>query len=155
MDALLQAKGILKGKFLATNADDIHTKEDVRKCTEQEWALAVMHMPELDMSSSVRIDANGVITDIIEADKHTRGPGVGGVGLYVLDTRIFEIEPVLLEGRTEYGLPQTMLAASIAFKIPLTAVEISFRLHITSPDDIPYAELALAARISTATKKSF
>lgn len=144
MDALQQAKRILNGKFLATNADDIHLTKDIISCLGHQWALAVMRLRNLDKGSEVCVDPRGNITEIVESDVHTGGPGLGGVGMYVLDSRIFKIDPVQLEGRTEYGLPQTMLAAANTFKIPMTAIEISSWIHITSPEDLAKAEKQLA-----------
>ncbi len=146
MDALQQAKKILNGKFLATNADDIHLTKDIVSCLGHQWALAVTRLRSLDNAAEVRVDARGNITEIVESDMHKGGLGLGNVGLYVLDPRIFKIDPVQLEGQTEYGLPQTMLAAAKTFNIPMTAIEISFWVHITSPEDLVRAEEALSKR---------
>lgn len=143
MDALLAAKKVLHGKFLATNGDDIHVQQDIEKCLLHEWALAVRKLQELGNASKVQVGADGGIIDIIEADTHHGGPGLGVVGLYVLNPRIFDVPPVLVTGRTETGLPQTMVAASRSLNIPITAVEIMSVIHITVPGDIVRAEKIL------------
>lgn len=147
MDALQQAKNILNGKFLATNADDIHQTKDIISCLGHQWALAVMRLRNLDKGSEVRVDAKGNIAEIVESDTHKGGAGLGGVGMYVLDSRIFKVDPVPLEGRTEVGLPQTMLSAAKTFNIPMTAIEISSCIHITSPEDLAEAEKQLGAKV--------
>lgn len=146
MDALLSARSVLHGTFLVLNGDDIHAKEDIEKCVERGWALAVSQTDELGSASSVTTNSAGEITDIIEADQHSGGAGLAGVGAYVLDSRVFEVEPVTLKGRSETGLPQTMLAVSKKFNIPITAVPVDFPLHFTNPDDIRRAEALFSGK---------
>ncbi len=146
MYALALTKNIVEGKFIATNGDDIHTKGDIDLCLRHEWALAVMSLTELGSASRVETDDEGNITSIIEANIHGGGSGLAGVGLYVLDPRVFDVPQERLEGRTEYGLPQTMVAAAKAFAISLAAVPVSFCLHITRPEDLRNAEEVLKVR---------
>jgi NDP-sugar pyrophosphorylase family protein len=140
MYALAQAKGSVRGRFLATNGDDLHRADDIKKCVRHEWSLAVMQLPELGHASKVTVRTDGTVADIVEANVHGGGSGLGGVGLYVVDERIFNVPPVQLAGRTETGLPQTMVAASHAFGIPITAVEVSWVKHITTMDDVERLE---------------
>lgn len=143
MYALAQAEDVVKGKFLVSNGDDIHLKKDILKCLQHEWALAVIHLNDLHNASLVRLAMDGTIEEIVESNMHKGGAGLGGVGLYVLDSRIFDVPQVKLEGRAEYGLPQTMLSASRVLHIPVTPVEISLAIHLTTPDDIVDAEKIL------------
>ncbi len=145
MDALLAARALLHDTFLVMNGDDIHVKEDLVKCVLHEWALAVCESDDVRSASSVQIH-EGEITDIVEADRHGGGAGLAGVGVYVLDGRVFDVEPVVLQGRSETGLPQTMLAASRKFGIPISAVSVGFPLHFTTPDDLQRAEMMLRGK---------
>jgi NDP-sugar pyrophosphorylase family protein len=148
MDALLSARTILHDSFLVMNGDDIHALEDVARClkTDGKWVLAVSASNDLGSTSSVSINTDGSIRDIIEADVHGGGPGLAGVGMYVLDSRIFSVEPVRLPGRAEVGLPQTMLAASKALGIPVVAVHVASPIHLTTPEDIISAERILTGK---------
>ncbi|MBI5456708.1 NTP transferase domain-containing protein [Candidatus Kaiserbacteria bacterium] len=140
MYALACARSVLHGRFLATNGDDIHLKGDIENCLQHEWALAIMQLADLGTASKVEIDASGKILNIVEADTHGGGAGLGGVGLYILDQRVFDVPPVVVRGRTETGLPQTMVAASKALGIPITTVKVSKVVHITTLRDVVAAE---------------
>lgn len=146
MDALSAARSVLRGTFLVMNGDDIHPKEDLERCIRHKWALAVSHTDALGASSSVITNEKGDITDIIEADAHEGGKGLAGVGAYVLDSRVFDVPPVTLTGRSEKGLPQTMLAASKKYRIPIAAVPVSFPLHFSTPEDIARGEAVLSRK---------
>lgn len=146
MDALISARPLLRGVFLVMNGDDIHSKEDLEQCVQNDWALAVSHTEDLRSASCVVTNAAGEIIDIVEADQHSGGAGLAGVGVYTLDTSVFDVEPVILKGRTESGLPQTMLAASRKFSKPISAIFVSFPLHFTTPNDIQCAEGVLTRK---------
>lgn len=139
-DALWRAKDMLKGEFMAMYADDLHPRQDVENCLGKGWAMCVKHMDELGSAANIVTDEKGVITDIVEADTHGGGPGIANTSIYVLDTRFFDVEPILVTGRTELGLPQTMLAASKKFSIPITTVEATQWATVSTPEDIVRAE---------------
>lgn len=146
MDALRSAQSLLHGTFVVMNGDDIHDVKSIEACLSHSWALAVCKTETLGSASSVTVGDTGEILDIVEADHHDKGSGLAGVGLYVLDNRVFDAEPVVLQGRTETGLPQTMLAASRKYGIPITAVPVHMPLHLTNPEDVAKAEAVLARK---------
>lgn len=144
-DALWKAKGILKGRFLVMNGDNLYAAEDIRACLPHEWAVLVMKKKELGRAGEVVVDERGRIQGIVEAEGRGRAKGYANTGLYLLDTRIFEYTPVpKSEGSSELGLPQTMMLA--AKDIRIQAVEASFWVEIKVPEDLQKAEELLADR---------
>lgn len=147
MDALMQAKPLLTGKFLVMNGDNIYTREDMQSVLEPEWATAVERTDSLGYAAKVSVADDGSVLDITEASFHTGGPGLGNLNLYAFDTRLFE-HPLVPKGpgASEYGLPQTAVAASKVMNISFKAVEARFWIQIKDPRDLKRAEKMLAER---------
>lgn len=119
------------------NGDDLYAAEDIASCTQYEWAMLVQERDPLCTGGKVVTDARHRIRSIEEGTHE--GKGFINAGLYVLDTRIFDLPLVpKAAGSAEYGLPQTMMQA--AKSIAITAVPAHFWLQITSPDDLKKAE---------------
>lgn len=146
-DALWQVRSLLAGKFVVMMGDDLYAREDISACLAYDWALLVKKVPDTAIGGRVIMDAENHVTDIIEGNS---GSGVGMVNtnLLSLDTRIFDFPQVpKATGSSELGLPQTVLAASRAADIPLTVVEATSWIQITSPEDIRAAELLLSKHV--------
>ena len=135
-----------KDKFLVLNGDDIFTAEDLKKCAEESdsWKLLVQQMPEMHRSGSVQLDENANIAGIIEGDSGV-GPGLASTNMFVLDTRLFS-QPLVpkQEGSLEYGLPQTVIAASKALGITIEPVFTTDWIQINAPGDLTKAAEILA-----------
>ena len=147
MGALARAKDILKDRFLVLMADDIYSREDIMRCLAADsWAILVHETDHMVEGGRIIADADGIITDIEEGD-HTGKPGLMNTNMFVLNTRVFDYPMVpKSSGSSEFGLPQTVLAASKASGIPLEAVISAFWIHITDPEDLQKAEEVLAAQ---------
>jgi NDP-sugar pyrophosphorylase family protein len=92
----------------------------------------------------VLVGENDIVTGIEEGD-HRGTPGLMNTNLIVLDERIFEYPMVpKADGSSEYGLPQTVLKASLAGGIPLHAVYATSWIQITSPEDLARADSIIA-----------
>lgn len=140
-DALWQAKALLKGKFIVMMGDDFYAKEDIAVCLVHEWALLVKKLPDLGTRGKVLVDADQRITQILEHEEHSGGPGLASTNMFVLDTRVFDYPLVTRsKSKNEYGLPQTVAAAAKAGNIPFFAVPATKWMQITSPEDIQKAE---------------
>ncbi len=143
-DALWCAKDVLHERFLVLMADDIYSRRDVEAIAKaKDWAIGVARIPSLVEGGKIETDKKGRITDIIEG-AHNGAPGLASTNLFCLDTRLFS-QPRISKapGAHEFGLPQTILAASIACKIPLEAMEATGWIQITNQDDIRNAEKVL------------
>ena len=145
--ALWKAQGILNDRFLVMMGDDIYSRRDADRCIETNgWSMLVQETPHMHQGGNVITDENGAITDIKEGD-HEGKAGLVNTNMFVLDTRIFDYPLVpKSEGSSEYGLPQTILAASKQSGIPLEAVTASFWFQITDPEDLTEAEKFLQGK---------
>lgn len=143
--ALWRARSILKDQFLVMMGDDIYSQKDViRGISKREgWTMGVAKRNPLGVGGRVILDAEDRITNI-EEGMH-EGEGFVGTNLFMLDTRIFDIDMVpKAEGSEEFGLPQTAVAASKKLSIPFYAIPATFWVQITTPEDVVRAEEILA-----------
>lgn len=140
-DALWQTKEFLTDRFLVLMGDDLYSKDDTERClVAKDWVMLVQKTEHMQMGGHVLADIEGKISDIEEGN-HAGAPGLISTNMFVLDTRLF-MNPLVPKaaGSEEYGLPQTVLAASRASGIPFTALESTFWFQITIPEDIEKAE---------------
>ena len=147
-DALWQAKGVLKGKFLVMMGDDLYAQEDITACLAYEWALLVEQLVDLGTRGKVFVDTDQRIAEILEHEEHSGGSGLASTNMFVLDERIFDYPLVMRsKSKKEYGLPQTVAAAARAAQIPFYAVPATRWIQITNPEDIRKAEEVLAKTV--------
>ncbi len=137
--ALWKAKDLLQGTFVVLAGDDLFGREDIEAVLAFEWAFLVQRVVDTSIGGKVVIDLEGNVVDILETN--SGGEGVVSAGLFVADARLFE-HPMVPKssGSDEYGLPQTMLAASKIAGIPIGVVEATQWQQITNPDDLVRAE---------------
>lgn len=143
--ALWRAKDILHDRFVVMMGDDIYAADDVLSCLEKKdsWSMLVQKTDHIT-GGSVQVDHSHHITGIVE---NSSGAGYAGTNLFALDTRLFSYDMVpKTEGSEEYGLPQTVVAASKESGIPFIAVPATEWIQITSPDDLERAENILSAK---------
>lgn len=136
--ALWRAKDILSDKFLVMMGDDLYAQQDISACISKDgWAMGVKKTEHMQ-GGAVTFDAKHRIQSITEG---ASGPGFAATGLFSLDTRVFDHEMIpKAEGSTEFGLPQTVVAASKSSGIPFYAVEATEWIQITSQPDLEKAE---------------
>ncbi len=145
--ALWCVKDLLHDKFLVMNGDDICSAEDMRACAESaDWAVLALHVDDVGSGGLVVVDERMCVTDILEKEAHTGGPGyVNPANFFLLDMRIFSYDPVYRPGSTtEFGLPQTVVQAR--HDIPIHVVEAHIIVRLTEPEDIQKAEAIIAAQ---------
>ena len=144
--ALWSAHSLLHDRFLVMMGDDIYAKEDVAACIAlgDSWRLLTQQLPEMYRAGRVELDAEGLISGIVESSKEDdmrRTPGLASTNLFLLDTRLFQASMVPKhEGSLEFGLPQTVLAASKLLGIPFEPVFTDKWIQITAPKDLVLAE---------------
>ena len=143
--ALWRAKDILKDRFMVLMADDIYAKEDAMRCVRQsDWVMLVQKTDHMTAGGCVVTDTKGNILNI-EEGTHGGKPGMISTNMFVLDTRLFEYPMVpKAEGSLEYGLPQTILAASKSSGIPFSIEEATRWIQISGPEDLKKAEEILS-----------
>ncbi|PIQ68456.1 MAG: hypothetical protein COV91_03955 [Candidatus Taylorbacteria bacterium CG11_big_fil_rev_8_21_14_0_20_46_11] len=132
--AVWEAKPFLNGRFLVLMADDIYTKEDIKKCLTHDRAMLVMKSVLREPGGRVILDLRGKLVDVIEEKSIEPGAFVG-TNVFVLDTHFFEYEPVkLIDREGEWGLPQTVVVMSKDHLVSI--VEAKKWKKVTMPSDL-------------------
>lgn len=140
MGALLCAKPLLHDRFIVLMGDDLYGAKDIRELSmKKNWALVVW--PTAHMASGGKvIISDGHITEIREGN-HAGTEGNMCTNLFLLDTRVFDYPMIPKSaGSDEYGLPQTVVPASLEGNIPLEAVTGTAWFQVTAPEDLYQAE---------------
>lgn len=144
MGAVALAKPYITGRFVVMMGDDLYGTEDVlRACATSDWAMVVEETESMASGGKVIVSDDGLVIDIEEGEHHGTY-GYMNTNLLVLDERVFDFPMVpKAEGSSEYGLPQTVLAAAKAAGIPLHAVPATSWIQVTAPEDLEKAERLL------------
>ncbi len=145
-DALWQAKDILHDQFLVLNGDDLYAQADLIRCMVHQdgWYLLVQDAPDSYSGGIVEVVEDSIISGIAEGS-HDHAGGKACMNVYLLDTRVFAAPLVpKAAGSTEYGLPQTVLAAAQQMHIPFRTEKADFLIQITSPEDLARAQVLLS-----------
>ncbi len=138
--ALWRAAPLLKDRFMVFMSDDMYSRDDANRCLMYaDWVMQVHEAPIF--SGGRMILAEDGTIDRIDEGSHGGKHGIIGTSMYVLDTRLFEYPMVAKsEGSHEFGLPQTVLAASKKSGIPITIEPATFWFQISDPHDLKKAE---------------
>lgn len=137
--ALWRCKDVLHDKFLVLMGDDLYAQSDLEEMLDNEWAMLVRHESGAFSGGKVEQDTNGHLLEIVEGGSETGG--LVNTGAYALDPRVFSYELVKLDGKDEFGLPQTIVQAVNDVNIKL--VEATRWIQVTSPEDLEKAEKML------------
>lgn len=109
--ALWSCRQEINGRFLVMMGDDVYGREDLKRCLEHEQCILTREINGVFAGGRIILNSEGYLEDIREG-KHRQKTSLVNTGAYVLNERIFDYEPVKLPGRSEYGLPQTMINMS-------------------------------------------
>ncbi len=140
--ALWLCKDLLKGRFLFMFADDIHGGDDLARATSYSRSLLTTPTKTPERFGIVVRNPDGTLFEIIEKPTHAPS-NLASTGAMVLDTHIFEFEPIV-ETNGEYYL--TDVIAEYSKKYPVAVVEEALWIPIGYPEDIKTAEAILNAR---------
>jgi bifunctional UDP-N-acetylglucosamine pyrophosphorylase/glucosamine-1-phosphate N-acetyltransferase len=106
--AVLQAKYLINGRFIAMNGDDIFHKDNVKECLKYKLSCLVQKVRDPSRFGVWVVDDDSRIKDFAEKSKEFVSNLVN-CGLYVLDERIFnEIEQLKKSERGEYELNEAL-----------------------------------------------
>jgi len=143
-EALWLAKDLLHEKFFVMNGDNIFSAGDMAECMRNQWAVLVEKRASV-RTGAVVTDAGGRVTSITENTGHSGKEGFANTGLYVLDTRVFDYQPISkAPGSKELGLPQTFIQATK--NVHIQAVQAHLWVEIKEPVDLEKAEEILAKK---------
>lgn len=142
--ALWSARELLREKFVVMMSDDVYSRKDIERAERSDvWLIFGMEYLHTHGGGRI-ITERGTVADIIEGVNHDE-PGIVCTNLFSLDSRLFQYKLVPKSpGSPEYGLPQTVLAASRESGIPLELVQTDAWIQINEPDDLQIAERILA-----------
>jgi bifunctional UDP-N-acetylglucosamine pyrophosphorylase/glucosamine-1-phosphate N-acetyltransferase len=136
--ALWAARALLSGRFLVMMGDDLYVKKDVSSMFTHEFAVCVQEVSDREIGGEMLLNPDGTFASIFE-QKHHVEKGLLNTGLYMLDDRIFNYNPVPIGGgNTELGLPHTL--AVLGKDIPVAVVKATRWFQISTPDDLTRAE---------------
>lgn len=141
--ALWLARPFLTDRFVVMMGDDLYAREDVKACfAAPEWSVLAEETEAMASGGRMVMDQSGNIVDIVEGEH--AGSGLMNTNMFGLDPRIFNYPMVAkAHGSDEYGLPQTVLAASKLSGIALAAVQATLWIQVTAPEDLQKAEALL------------
>ena len=141
--ALWQAKiSIGAEPFLVLHGDNIYAKDDLEKLVELPLALGIFK----EIRPSVRIvfetNSEGFLAGShLPTSDELSAPIDVCAGSYVLDQRIFELEPTAIAS-SEIGLPQTVL--KLANRVPIKLFEHKAWHEINTLNDLELARSSIS-----------
>lgn len=129
--ALQSARELLDNKFIAMNGDDLYHKDDIEACAKHKLCILGKEVNNARSFGIIKQE-NGRVLSIIE--KPDADKGLANVGLYVLDTSIFDIK-LEKSPRGEYEVVDYISAIAKNDKVNCVIVS-KYWQPITYPWDI-------------------
>lgn len=109
--ALFAAKELISGKFMVMMGDDLYHSDDIADCLTDEWSMLVAKRSGEYSGGLIIADEQGNLLEIKEG-KHVGDDLRICTGLFVLQPSIFDYPLVKLDGKEEWGMPQTIAQAT-------------------------------------------
>jgi len=136
--ALRQVAPLVDGeRFLVLNGDDLYMQEDLREMCQHDYAALAYRTQNAAEFGSMQIYEDNTLRDIIEKP-HGFTEGLVSTGTFVLTDEYFSFPPVPKSpGSSEYGLPQTLVAAHP--EIQVHVIETQRWFPIGDPDSLQAA----------------
>ncbi len=131
-NALLMAKDLMHGKFLAINGDDLYTKQDLAHLVKTELGILAWRS---NQAAEFGLSINDDMT-LIGFDPNST---LINSGAYCLNESFFDevLATVQVHGKTEYSLPHTL--AAIAKKHTVKVVYATHWLPVGTPQQLSFA----------------
>lgn len=129
-------------RFLMLYADDLQSKEDIKKCLAHPLSIMVKEVEDPRKFGVITADDNGKVLDLVE--KPVVPPSnLASTGVKVLDSKIFNY-PAKQHPNGEYYITDSL--SQMVRDYEMFAVRADFWLPIGYPDDIKKAEDILRVR---------
>jgi bifunctional UDP-N-acetylglucosamine pyrophosphorylase/glucosamine-1-phosphate N-acetyltransferase len=136
--ALYAAKDVLPERFIVMMGDDLYHPSDIAALLRHDFAMVAMPVEEREMGGEILRD-NAKRFSRMRKEHHYVARGLANTGLYALDRRIFDYDPVPIGGSSsEFGLPHTL--ALLAHDIPVAILTATKWMQITAPEDLDRAK---------------
>ena len=119
--AILQLKGVIQGKFLVLNGDDLYKKEDIRELLKYPYGVLAQKVSDPSRFGVFQMDSQGKLLNIIEKPKENIGNLVN-TGCYLFDEKIFEY--ILQKSpRGEYEITDYLLYLAQQYGVQVVPVK--------------------------------
>lgn len=141
--ALKICERVLKNRFLVLMGDIIYGRTDMEKCLQHERCILIDRTTGPVNGGKIVFDKNNELENIIEG-KHSEAEVFVNTGLFVITKEFFDYDLVKLEGKNEYGLPQTIVKMSREY--PFKIEKADFWLSVGDYDELEKAEKILAKK---------
>jgi NDP-sugar pyrophosphorylase family protein len=140
-DALALCRSLLADgeRFVILNADDIYGKESVERCLRHSRAILVGEVPDPRPFGVVEVGPDGVVKGLVEKPEHPKSNLIAP-GVYVLDTHLFEFDPIPAPSGERYFTTQL---AQMLKVYPVYAEQTGFWINCTKPEDLAKAQEVL------------
>lgn len=138
-DALLRAKDLLVSPFLVVNGDDLYTKADLERLTEQPNSMLVWPS-QVKSTYGIVKDDEGMFAGFSSESS------LINCGAYFLTDKFFETQlvSVPVPNGVEYSLPHTL--AEVAKTTPVRLVEATRWLPVGTPEQLQFANTYIAKK---------
>lgn len=143
--AVREAKDLLEDKFIVMMGDDIYFRQDVEKASREDWAMLVRRTSDWKSGGRV-IVKDGRVVGVTESKAVPGEDALVNTALYVMKKDFLKYDPVRVEGREEYGIPETL--AEISKKEPVMAVYAENWFQISDAEDIAMVEAKMASLVA-------
>lgn len=137
--ALSLCKEMIHDRVLVMMADDIHTKENIEHLVNVSNCAMLVTKEKDGAGGKIITKEDGTIKEIQEGIH--KGEFLLNAGVYVLPPDFLKTPLVQIPGREEYGIPQQVVV--YAQSNPVSLVQLSDWIHITTADDLAHAEKKL------------
>ncbi len=139
--ALWQAKAVLRDRFLVMMGDDLYSRQTILDCAQHDFSVACIKTRREEPGHRLLLDEDGHPLEFVTYKMYLSLREDGGqvfTGLYSLTPEIFKHEPVKLELKNEWGLPNTLLKRIPREKIRI--IETDFWLPVGTPEELSVAQ---------------
>ncbi|MBW2980281.1 NTP transferase domain-containing protein [Candidatus Woesearchaeota archaeon] len=120
--ALAVAKNKIKNKFIVLMADDLYSRNDIKKCIKHKYSVLAKKVKDPSRFGVYTVK-NGFVTDLVEKPKKPVS-NLANTALYVLDKEIFnELKKIKRSPRGEYELTDSVRALAKKEKVKCVAAK--------------------------------
>lgn len=139
--AVHATKDLIRGKFLALNGDDLYRKSDLERLIKHDLGMLMANLEQPIRSGALICDECGCLREVRENTETTQV----NIGCYVLNKNFFDYPLVKLEGRNEFGLPQTLI--TMTKDMPVAVIEAEFWMPVGTHEELARANQYFAEKI--------
>jgi bifunctional UDP-N-acetylglucosamine pyrophosphorylase/glucosamine-1-phosphate N-acetyltransferase len=140
--AILSAKGLITGKFMVLNGDDIHGASALKQAVSESNALITVHSPTPELFGVIEENKDGTLKSIVEKPEQPKSNLIN-TGGFVADSSLLDCYAEVSELNEVLATDMlTLFAQTHAVKI----IEQELWIPVGYPEDIAKAEARLVQK---------